>query len=560
MRARHIALLAIAPLVGGGCTLLIGLDPDSEAPPCEADADCVTGSRCAGGVCVEAGGTPVVPAACTGLADSDWTVSGPAGATLRVDEGALPGSICLSSELGSDTVVVPGHTTLGPSVRFGPEDEALDGAATVRFEAESGACASGCTVFRLEDDAWRPLPVPDTDGGVTVGDEPAARTPELGVFVAAAAPSGEGPTDAGAPDEDAGGGVDAGPVDAGGGEPDAGSGDLFAGCDLSATSCGGGLACVPDPFDASAGVCLATCDVGGAACASCGGVSTLAGEWCRPPALSGAGAPGASCSADADCSAASTAGCVDFGDGAAVCAVACDPEVPAACGAGCCARGARVGGAEAAYCRVESACVSPDGAPCLTADECAGGTCAVAPDGAARCTSVCDTSGGCGAGLCCLPTGCDGAGTCVAAETCAGATELVCGAICLDDAACTGADELCHDGACTTLPTCECFAHGQCGATELCEIDGAQQTACTSNGDDPCCGSCTALAATGDCYSDANCPPAGDATAVLCELPSACADDPFGQCLGSCRALAAGECVTASDCGGGEVCIDHTCR
>jgi hypothetical protein len=511
-------------------------------------------------VCSETGGTLVVGVTCQSIGELEGTVPGPEAWSLVVAGDALPRSLCVESSTWTSTPSVVGYDALGPAVRFWADQE-VAGEVVVRFTSDAagaGACTGDCLIFRLDDDTWQALPSPAADGGPAPEGVVEGRTARLGIFFAAqsrSAPVDAGVMDAGTLD---GGARDAGaPVDAG--QPDLT--DLFTACDLTATSCAGGLACVPDPFDATQGLCLATCAAGGAACASCGEVLSLPGQWCRPQALSGASGAGVGCTTSADCDAVTTNGCVDFGDGAAVCAAACDPgaaNVAATCGGGCCSSGSR-GADVGAYCQDSSRCTATDGAPCLGDGECAGGRCRTAPDGAMRCASDCDQSGGCGDGLCCLPSSCDGAGMCVAAEVCSGAAALVCGDVCIDDAACVGVDEFCIDGACTTVSGCGCFAHEQCAVGEWCEIDGAQQTACTSGGDDPCCGVCSVLPSVGSCFSDENCPPAGDASAVLCALPAACADDAFGQCEGSCRALVTGECVVSTDCGGGQVCVDHRC-
>jgi len=554
-----LAWLAL-PIAVSGCTLLVGLDPGAEPALCAADAECRAGWRCDEGTCRETGGALVVGVGCQSIGELEGTVPGPEPWSLVVPDGALPRSLCVDSSTSTSTSTLAEHEVLGPAVLFSA-DQAVDGEVIVRFTSgtdDAAACAGDCAIFRLDDGTWQALLPPNADGGPPSTGVVEGRTVRLGIFLAAR--ERRASVDAGVVDA---GVIDAGSSDAGGpsdaGQPDLP--DLFAACDLSATSCAGGLACVPDPFDPTTGLCLATCSAGGAACASCGAVLSLPGQWCRPQALSGAAGAGVACTASADCDAATTNGCVDFGDGVSVCAAGCDPgaaNIAAACGGGCCAGGNRAGD-DGAYCRDTSLCVATDGAPCLTDGECAGGRCRAAPDGVARCASDCDQSGGCGDGLCCLPSSCDGAGMCVVAEVCAGAVALVCGDVCIDDAACPGVDEFCIDGACTTVSGCGCFTHGQCASDERCDIDGAQQTACTSAGDDPCCGVCAALPSVGACFSDENCPPAGDATAVLCELPAACADDAFGQCEGSCRALATGECVASTDCGGGQVCVDHVC-
>jgi hypothetical protein len=198
--------------------------------------------------------------------------------------------------------------------------------------------------------------------------------------------------------------------------------------------------------------------------------------------------------------------------------------------------------------------------PCQATSDCSGGLACVsgsctAPQNSCKFSSECETGKICADGQClssCEATPCapgftcdkgacqpGGGGGCSTDQECSGNTPQcvagVCAQACTGDAEC-GGGKFCDQGACVvdTRPKPNCTSDAQCGGTPATPkkcLGGFCKYSCTTAQGDGYCK--TIDNRIGFCAKDLVCRTSGEANA---------------------------QCVASTDCTGGKVCIDNTCR
>lgn len=204
---------------------------------------------------------------------------------------------------------------------------------------------------------------------------------------------------------------------------------------------------------------------------------------------------------------------------------------------------------------------------CTSNSDCGSGQQCVGSGSWAKCepvANVCQYSSECGAGKVCANGEClvdcsSGTTMCAAGTQCVkGVCEPTGGSQCISDAQCSGSTPKCVDGSCVP----QCTTSTDCTGGEVCD-----NGACVTNTlPTPNCGSCNPNQQCVDGFCRYTCSPSTCTSSTSCQTSQSCLliDVRIGYCAkdGTCRDQQEAEanCLGASDCTGGKLCISNQCQ